>query len=120
MPNKRVVIGDDHPVFRGGLSQLIRQIYPDAEIVEAGTFNDVLEASRRGAPPVLIVIDLLFPGLDIETSLTAMRQEFPKSSLVIVSMLNDPRTIQTRTAGRRRSRPTRSLLERTSLMPHSC
>lgn len=95
MPSKRVVLGDDHPVFRGGLSQLIRQIYPDAEIIEAGTLDDVLEASRRGAPPVLMVIDLLFPGLDIDTSLTAMRQEFQRSSIVIVSMLNDPRTIQT-------------------------
>lgn len=94
MPNKRIVLGDDHPVFRGGLSQLIRQIYPDADIVEAGTLDEVLVASRRGAAPALIVIDLLFPGLDIEQSLTAMRQEFPKSSIVIVSMLNDARTIQ--------------------------
>jgi len=81
-------------VFRGGLSQLIRQIFPDADIVEAGTLDEVLAESRRGMPPVLIVIDLLFPGLNIEQSLTALRQEFPKSSIVIVSMLNDQRTIQ--------------------------
>lgn len=94
MPNKRVVLGDDHPVFRGGLSQLIRQIFPFADIVEAGTLDEVLSAARLGAPPSLLVIDLLFPGLSIEQSLPALRQEFPKASIVIVSMVNDQRTIQ--------------------------
>ncbi|MEB2847834.1 response regulator [Rhizobiales bacterium RZME27] len=94
MPNKRIVLGDDHPVFRDGLSQLIRQIFPEADIVEAGTLDEVLAASRCGLPPFLMVIDLLFPGLNIEQSLSDLRQEFPKSSIVVVSMLNDPRTIQ--------------------------
>lgn len=59
----RILIADDHPIFRDGLRTLL-SLQPDFEIVaEAHNGTEVLEALDRHAPDVLL-LDLKMPGLD--------------------------------------------------------
>ena len=51
---------------------------------------ELLALARRGPPPNTILLDLLFPGLNPETSIGELRQEFSRCSLIIVSMVDDP------------------------------
>ena len=90
----RVLVGDDHPVFRRALVDLVHQINAVAVIEEAGTFAELLSKARSGMPPQTILIDLLFPGLVLPDSIHALRNEFQRCSLIIVSMLNDDPTIR--------------------------
>jgi two-component system response regulator NreC len=85
----KLVIADDHAVVRSGLRMLL-DAEEDFEVVaEAG---DVDAATRyvRGHRPRVLVLDLNMPG---ESSLDAMprlREEFPDTQIVVLTMQDDP------------------------------
>ncbi len=63
----RVLIADDHALFRAGLRQFLIQSLPSAEIGESATGNETLTALQRGTWD-LLVLDINMPdrsGLDI-------------------------------------------------------
>ena len=39
----RLVIADDHPLFRGALREAVSGLFKDVEIAEAGSFDDVAD-----------------------------------------------------------------------------
>jgi DNA-binding NarL/FixJ family response regulator len=86
----RAIVADDHPIFRAGLAEIIRSVAPDLAIMEAGSFDEVLRLAHAGPAPQFFVIDLCFPGMVIETCVPRLRSEFPRASIVIVTMLDDP------------------------------
>lgn len=87
--DQRIVVADDHPVFRDGVCRIVQRIAPIARILEAGTLEELLAIARDGAPPVLFVLDLMFPGFEVEHSIRALREEFESASIVVVSMVDD-------------------------------
>jgi DNA-binding NarL/FixJ family response regulator len=87
---ERIVIADDHPMFRDALAQSVRAAYPAAEVSEADNLADAIACARSGSQPVLFVLDLVFPGMEGPSTISALRSEFPSSSLIIVTMLEDP------------------------------
>lgn len=90
---ERVIIADDHPVFREGLCRIVQRLLPSAGIEEAGCFDRVLNLARNGKAPDVLILDLVFPGLDPVHSIRALRQEFERATIIVVSMVNDRRTI---------------------------
>ncbi len=90
----RILIADDHPVFRDGMCRLIAAAFPAAELLEAGTMDEVLHLATGGPAPDVFVLDLLFPGMNPPETLPQLRQQFPTSSLIVVSMLDDDATIR--------------------------
>jgi DNA-binding NarL/FixJ family response regulator len=92
-PVRNILIADDHPVFREGVAALLHDLYPDAVILEAGTFADLLEEARKAGNPEMFVLDLWFPGMDLTHAVPQLRREFPHSALVVVSMADDKATI---------------------------
>ena len=87
----RIVIADDHPLFRDGLKHLLRQAFDDPEVIEAGNFAAVWDA--LDTDPDLLVIDLVFPGFEPQQDLPKLRDSLPVIPIVVMSMLNDPRRI---------------------------
>jgi DNA-binding NarL/FixJ family response regulator len=84
------IVADDHPIFRSGLCDTLREVAPAADITEAGTFDEVLAAARQQASPDLFLLDLCFPGMDLGPCVALLRSEFPRASIVFVTMLDDP------------------------------
>ena len=93
MGEARIIIADDHPVFRDGMRRVVERVFPDAELCEAGTFEEVLEACTAGPPPEMFVLDLIFPGFSLDSSIAALRTQFPRSTIVVVSMSEDHATV---------------------------
>ena len=87
-----IIIADDHPIFRDGIRQAICRVIPTCVIHEAGSFNRVAELARAN-PPDLFVLDLNFPGFHADESIIILRKLCPVSSILIVSMSDDPLTV---------------------------
>jgi two-component system, NarL family, nitrate/nitrite response regulator NarL len=86
---ERIIVADDHPMFRDALAHSLRLAYPAAEVSEFENLPDALSCARTGPPPTLFLLDLVFPGMDGPTSISAMRKEFSAASLVVITMLED-------------------------------
>ena len=91
---ERILVADDHPVFRDGMCRLIGGAFPHADVVEAGNVDEVMVRASEGAPPALFILDLMFPGMDPLTTIPALRGQYPTSSMIIISMSDDAETIQ--------------------------
>ena len=85
---ERIIVADDHPVFRDGLCRIAQRVFPQACILEAGDMDEVLNLAQGGAAPSLFMLDLLFPGQSPQ-AISALRQAFQCSSIVIVSMVDN-------------------------------
>jgi two-component system response regulator NreC len=84
----RVVIADDHKVVRSGLRMLL-EAEPSLEVVaEAG---DLDSATRyvRGHHPSVLVLDLNMPGEPSLPAIPRLCEEFPDTSIVVLTMQND-------------------------------
>ena len=93
MTAERIIVADDHPVFRMGMRHILARISPGATIEEAGTFEEVLALAESGEAPEMFVLDLVFPGFAAETSIATLRRRFPRATLAVVSMADDAETV---------------------------
>ena len=85
----RAIVADDHPMYCEGLAALLADIDADMMINRADRFDRVLAQARQGRSPDLFLLDLNFPGMAVPGSLEILRAEFPKSSIIIISMSDD-------------------------------
>lgn len=84
--NRRVVIVDDHPLFRKGLEQLINSSKNGFAVCgEAGNAADAMTVIRK-IKPDLVVADLSLPGANGIELIKNIRAEFPKVPILVLSM----------------------------------
>lgn len=60
----RILIADDHHLFRDGLQLLIASQYSEADFQKVGTLTEVVTALEEEEPFALIILDLHMPGMD--------------------------------------------------------
>ncbi len=90
---KRVLIADDHPLYRDALRAIVPQACPDADLREAACQDDVLREVTSDAAFDLIVLDLNLPGVVGLSCLTRVREIAPLTPMLIVSAVDDPATM---------------------------
>ena len=90
----RLVIADDHPLFRGALREAVSGLFGRAAIGEAGTFEEITELLERGGEIDLILLDLSMPGVRGFSGLMYLRAQYPSLPIVVVSANDDPAVIR--------------------------
>ena len=90
----RVLIADDHPLFRGGLREAVNGLFGRVEVAEAGTFEQVVERLETGTEVDLILLDLQMPGVRGFSGLMYLRAQYPSLPVAIVSANDDPVVIR--------------------------
>jgi DNA-binding NarL/FixJ family response regulator len=90
----RLVIADDHPLFRGALREAVAGLFEEVEIAEAGSFDDVAKLLERGGEIDLILLDLTMPGVRGFSGLMYLRAQYPSVPIVVVSANDDPGVIR--------------------------
>jgi DNA-binding NarL/FixJ family response regulator len=88
----RLVIADDHPLFRGALREAVTGLFKHVEISEAGSFDDVAKLLDRGGEVDLVLLDLTMPGVRGFSGLIYLRSQYPSVPIVVVSA-NDDRAV---------------------------
>jgi DNA-binding NarL/FixJ family response regulator len=82
---KRIVIVDDHPLFRKGLEQLIHSDAAFAVCGEAGNASEAMDVIRK-VDPDLAIVDLSLPGANGIELIKNVRAEFSKLPILVLSM----------------------------------
>jgi DNA-binding NarL/FixJ family response regulator len=90
----RLVIADDHPLFRGALREAVIGLFKRVDIAEAGTFNEVAELLERGSDVDLVLLDLAMPGVRGFSGLMYLRAQYPGVPVIVVSANDDPAAIR--------------------------
>jgi len=88
----RLVIADDHPLFRGAMREAISGLLEKVDIAEAGTFDDVVELLSGDVD--LVLLDLAMPGVRGFSGLMYMRAQYPSVPVIVVSANDDPTAIR--------------------------
>ena len=90
----RFVIADDHPLFRGALREAVSGLFADAEIAEAGSFDDAAALLDKESDTDLVLLDLSMPGVRGFSGLMYLRAQYPSVPVVVVSANDDPAVIR--------------------------
>ena len=94
MASTRIVIVDDHPLFRKALNQALATSLHAAEIVEVGSLDELTGRLAADGNVDLILLDLSMPGVQGLSGLLYLRAEHPEIPVVVVSASEDPATIR--------------------------
>jgi two-component system, NarL family, response regulator len=80
----RILVVDDHPVVRDGLTSMI-ECQADMELVgEAGTGREGIELFKRLRPDILL-LDLKLPDLDGISVIETIRSEYPEARIIVLT-----------------------------------
>ncbi|MEQ3540142.1 response regulator transcription factor [Pseudonocardia tropica] len=88
----RVLLADDHPVYRDGLAVLLASV-PGIEVV--GVAADGAEAVARAADtaPDVVVMDVRMPGLDGIAATREITTAAPSTGVVVLTMSEEDATV---------------------------
>jgi DNA-binding NarL/FixJ family response regulator len=94
MPAYRVIIVDDHPLFRAALKQALSGAFKGIKLDEAGTLDAVTERLDRDSDVDLVLLDLKMPGVQGLSGLMFLRAQYPAVPIAIVSASDEPHIIR--------------------------
>lgn len=84
MPH-RIVIADDHPLFRDALRLALQDALTDVSFDDAGSLKETLDILGKTDDVDLVLLDLKMPGVQGFSGLMLMRAQFPLIPVVVVS-----------------------------------
>lgn len=89
----RILIADDHPLFRDALKHALSGAFDSVEILEAGTIEEVTERIESGSDIDLVLLDLAMPGVRGFSGLLFLRAQYPSVPVIVVSAHEEPSVI---------------------------
>jgi len=81
----KILIVDDHALVRRGMTYVVKEGFPDAEVVEAESATTALELVKKGPAPDLALVDVRMPDLDGLELLRAIKADWPDMPVIMLS-----------------------------------
>lgn len=94
MTTRRIIIVDDHPLFRAALRQTLSGGDPSIAVEEAGDLASLSAALERDRDCDLVLLDLNMPGTRGFSGLLLLRAQYPEIPVMIISAVEDGATIR--------------------------
>jgi len=89
----KILIADDHPLFREAIINVISGSFPDSEMLETEDLDSALKLTEEHDDLDLILLDLNMPGMNGLNGLITLRNESPTIPVVIVSAEEDKQIV---------------------------
>ncbi len=83
----KAILADDHALFRDGFALLLKQLDPQATVLEAASLFEVLSQAEQNADTDLVLLDLSMPGMSGVDSVQDLLNRFPGIPVVILSAI---------------------------------
>jgi len=90
----RVVVADDHPMFRAALLHALSGLVAPGGVAEVASRSALEAVVVAGPAPELVLLDLAMPGAYGFSSLVWLRSERPEVPVLVVSSNDHPGTLQ--------------------------
>lgn len=81
----RILLADDHSLFREGLLHVLKELGTDPDVIQAGDYPSAIETAARNPDLDLALLDLNMPGMDPVAGVRAFRSRFPLLPLIVLS-----------------------------------
>ncbi|MGM0881713.1 MAG: response regulator transcription factor [Bacillota bacterium] len=94
MKKLRILIADDHPLFRHGVSTLLLTI-PDMEVAGEATSGEEAVAMAERLIPDVILMDIRMPGLNGIEATQRINKSVPSINILILTMFQDDASVFT-------------------------
>lgn len=89
----RILIADDHPLFRDALRAILLRAYPQAQLLEVGDIGALYAQANSEFESDLLLLDLNMPGAHGFSALIHLRACYPTLPILIVSARSDALTV---------------------------
>ncbi|MDO9005785.1 MAG: response regulator transcription factor [Aquabacterium sp.] len=98
-PNPRILLVDDHALFRTGLGMILREAFPGSTLLEAPTLADAMKVEAK--PPLdLLLLDVHLPDANGLSLIQVLQDRFGPVPVLMVSGSDDASQVtQARDAG---------------------
>ena len=89
----RILLVDDHALFRDGVALLLKELDPAVQTVHAAHLGEALAALDHDTGIDLVLLDLILPGANGFQALETIRERHPGMPLVMLSSQEDQVTV---------------------------
>jgi len=90
----KILIADDHPLFREALCRAVQSLYPQAEVLDADSVTALQQLIEQHHGADLLLLDLHMPGASGFSALVHIRATHPSLPVVVISGNEDPGVMQ--------------------------
>lgn len=85
MHHCKIVIVDDHPLYRAALKEAVSKVAKQVDIVEVSSMAELQYAAAAHSDADLVLLDLTMPGASGFSSLVYLKGQSPEIPVVVVS-----------------------------------
>lgn len=90
----KLLIADDHTLFRDALVLYIQRADPKVSISLAGSFPEALDIMKEKSDQDLVILDLRMPGMNGMQGFERMRDNYPKTRVALMSGVAEPEDVR--------------------------
>jgi DNA-binding NarL/FixJ family response regulator len=91
----KILLVDDHQLFREGVALLLRRLASDLDLLQASNCDEGLELCRTHDDIDLVLLDLNLRGMSGLDGLVILRERYPGMPVVVMSSAEDESTVRT-------------------------
>jgi two-component system nitrate/nitrite response regulator NarL len=90
----RILLADDHTLFREALLEYIERAEPEAVILLARDVHDTMELLQSQPAPDIVLLDMRMPGMNGLQGLEKIRQAYPDIPVALLSGLAEKEDVE--------------------------
>jgi len=81
----KIILADDHALFRDGFALLFQQLEAEAVVLEAGDLAEAMELAACHPDTDLMLLDLNMPGMNGQAGIKQVSEAYPQLPVIVLS-----------------------------------